>query len=99
LSQADGARKDILRWITHGPEGDIVSLYTTLPWDALCAEVAKLGIDLREGRVLKFPKVAAVGCYSPCDSKSENSKKPSHLAKFEGQKGVSPTGFEPYFGN
>lgn len=27
LAQADGARRDILRWITHGPEGDIVSDY------------------------------------------------------------------------
>ena len=31
LALADGARKDVLRWITHGPEGDIVDLYTTLP--------------------------------------------------------------------
>src|SRR5712664_1178804 len=50
LALADGARKDVLRWITHGPEGDIVSLYTTLPWDALCAEVAKLKIDVRAGQ-------------------------------------------------
>jgi hypothetical protein len=41
-----GARKDILRWITHGPEGDIVDLYTTLPWHTLCEEVARLKIDL-----------------------------------------------------
>jgi len=44
LAQADGARKDILRWVTHGPEGDIVDLYTTLPWATLCDEVAKLRI-------------------------------------------------------
>ncbi len=95
LAQADGARKDILRWITHGPEGDIVSLYTTLPWDALCAEVAKLRVELREGRLLEFPKVAAVGCYSPCDSKSGNSKNLSALAALEAMSRVSPTGFEP----
>jgi hypothetical protein len=41
----DGARKDILRWVSHGPEGDIVDLYTTLTWPALCAEVAKLELD------------------------------------------------------
>lgn len=29
--------------ITHGPEGDIVDLYTTLPWAALCGEVASSG--------------------------------------------------------
>lgn len=45
LTHGDGGRKDILRWITHGPEGDIVSLYTTLPWKALCDEVAKLRIQ------------------------------------------------------
>jgi len=58
LSLGDGARKDILRWVTHGPEGDIVSLYTTLPWAALCDEVAKLKIDLRAGRLLELRKAA-----------------------------------------
>ena len=57
LAQAHGARKDILRWITHGPEGDIVSAYTTLPWTTLCEEVAKLKIRLREGRLIVLPKV------------------------------------------
>jgi len=61
LSLADGARRDILRWITHGPEGDIVSLYTTLPWDALCAEVAKLKIDVRAGQLLELRKAASSG--------------------------------------
>src|SRR5262249_26099440 len=60
LAQADGARKDILRWVTHGPEGDIVSLYTTLPWAALCDEVAKLNVGLRAGRLLQLPKMANV---------------------------------------
>jgi integrase len=32
LALADGARNDVLRWVTHGPDGDIVDLYTTLPW-------------------------------------------------------------------
>lgn len=58
LSLADGARKDILRWVTHGPEGDIMDLYTTLPWSALCEEVAKLKIELREGKLIELPKVA-----------------------------------------
>src|SRR5262249_60190859 len=58
LSLGDGARKDILRWVTHGPEGDIVSLYTTLPWYALCAEVAKLKMDVRGGQVLELRKAA-----------------------------------------
>jgi integrase len=58
LALADGARKDILRWVTHGPEGDIISAYTTLPWSALCEEVAKLRVGLREGRLLELPKAA-----------------------------------------
>ena len=60
LAQADGARKDILRWITHGPDGDIVSVYTTLPWNALCEEVAKLRIVLRADRLIQLPKAASV---------------------------------------
>ena len=46
LAQVDGARRDLLETITHGPRGDIVSVYTTFPWPALCAEVAKLQIEL-----------------------------------------------------
>ena len=58
LSLADGARKDILRWISHGPEGDVVSLYTSLPWTALCEEVAKFSIGLRTGQLLELRKAA-----------------------------------------
>ena len=47
LAQIDGARRDLLKVITHGPaSGDIINLYTTFPWPALCAEVAKLAIAL-----------------------------------------------------
>ena len=41
---ADGGRKDILRWITHGPEGDIIDLYTTLPWHTLKAALVSDGV-------------------------------------------------------
>jgi len=61
LARSDGARKDVLEWVTHGPRGDIVDLYTTLPWEALCAEVAKLRISLREGKVLALPRAANAG--------------------------------------
>jgi len=44
LALADGGRKDILRWITHGPKGDVFDDYTTLPWPALCEEIAKLKV-------------------------------------------------------
>ncbi len=55
LARADGARKDILEFVSHGARGDIVDAYTTLPWAALCAEVAKLRVTLIEGKVLAWP--------------------------------------------
>lgn len=36
-------------------------LYSTFPWATLCAEVAKLKIDVREGKVIEMPKVAIAG--------------------------------------
>jgi hypothetical protein len=48
LAMGDGARKDILRWVTHTrPRSDTVDDYTTLVWQPLCEEVAKLRITLR----------------------------------------------------
>jgi hypothetical protein len=32
--------------------GDIINLDTTFPWPALCAEVQKLTVSLKEGQVL-----------------------------------------------
>ena len=52
LAQVDGARRDLLETITHGPRGDIINVYTTFPWPALCAEVQKLNVSVREGQVL-----------------------------------------------
>ncbi len=103
LAQADGARKDILRWVTHGATGDIVDLYTTLPWDSLCAEVEKLRIELRTGRVLEFRQLAGGACDSPCDSGSEpNEKPPRKFARglsFSQLRGLDlnqrPSGYEP----
>jgi hypothetical protein len=47
LTPEDGARKDILELCTHNPQksGSSIDVYTTFPWDALCAEVAKLRIQ------------------------------------------------------
>lgn len=46
LAQADGATPDQVRWLTHTP-GGIVALYTTLPWETLCAVVAPIRVSLR----------------------------------------------------
>jgi integrase len=62
LAQVDGARRDLLETITHGPRGDIINVYTTFPWPALCEEVAKLKIELREGTLLDGDFETA--CYS-----------------------------------
>ncbi len=61
LALADGARKDVLKWVTHGPPGDIMDLYTTLPWSALCEAVSCLRIDLLEGKLIELPRAVAVG--------------------------------------
>lgn len=48
LARSDGANKDILDWITHGPDNaDMQDLYTTFPWDVLCAQVSCLKITPR----------------------------------------------------
>lgn len=39
LCLAGGANRDLLRWISHGPEGDQLGGYTSLPWGALCEQV------------------------------------------------------------
>ena len=59
LAQADGARKDVLRWVTHGPTGDIVDLYTTLPWSTLCEAVACLRIGMKGAKVLQLRPATA----------------------------------------
>jgi integrase len=55
LGQADGARKEVLKWITHGAAGDIVDLYTTLPWATLCEAVVCIRVGTRDAQVIPFP--------------------------------------------
>jgi hypothetical protein len=63
IARADGAVADTLHVATHGPDGEIMDDYTTLPWPALCAEVSKAKISLREGEQVASgpePGLAAV---------------------------------------
>ena len=60
LARADGARKDLLEMVSHNLRGDIVDMYTTMPWAPLCEEVAKLQV-----------KRLAPGCVSPRASTSQ----------------------------
>jgi integrase len=54
LYQVDGADRFKLEAISHGPRGDIISVYTTFPWPALCAEIAKLKCAISKGGSLEF---------------------------------------------
>lgn len=51
LALADGARADVLRWVTHPPRGQF-DAYTSLPWAARCEAVACLRIERRTGTVV-----------------------------------------------
>lgn len=46
LCRTDGARKDVLEKVTHNAGGDIIDLYSSLPWPLLCEAVACLRIEL-----------------------------------------------------
>lgn len=49
-AQEHGAHRDLLRVVTHTRKGDILDGYTRASWSALCAEVAKLRIELPSAR-------------------------------------------------
>lgn len=49
--QEAGAHRDLLRVVTHTAKGDIVSGYTRATWAALCAEVAKLQVQVISNEV------------------------------------------------
>jgi integrase len=74
LAQVDGARRDLLETITHGPRGNIINVYTTFPWPALCAEVAKLKIRKITAGVTKL------GSQNPTSSHPVLDGEPRSLA-------------------
>jgi hypothetical protein len=78
--QETGARRDLLRVITHTAPSDVMGGYTRASWPALCAEVAKLRIKLLDGTVVKFG--TAFGTVSGS-------------ARTRSGKLATPAGFEP----
>ncbi len=57
LARVDGARPDILEQVTHGVRGNIMNVYTTLPWPTLCdavsgVNVRRLGADVVRVRLV-----------------------------------------------
>ena len=85
LAQVDGARRDLLETISHGPRGDIVSVYTTFPWPALCAEIAKLKIELKNDLALLSGSKALATKFATARLKGGN----------RWRKSVTPSGIEP----
>lgn len=75
-----GARRDIIEWFTHGPRGDIISVYTQLPWPVVCAEMLKLQIGRRRG-------ADVLPLHTPLHASGRHR---NHSGK-----DATPTGFEP----
>lgn len=52
LARGDGARGEILRWVTHAPPKAMLDQYYSPEWETLCVEVSKLrlGIALQNAR-------------------------------------------------
>ena len=73
--------------MSHGPRGDIVSVYTTFPWPALYAEIAKLKIELRSAPVLDGGSKAFATEFATAHVNGRN----------RWRKSVTPSGIEPEF--
>jgi hypothetical protein len=69
LARDDGAQRDVLKWVTHPPDGDVVDTYTTPAWSLLCQEVGKLNIRLRDHAkvIAALPLVAGDAIRGGCD--------------------------------
>ncbi len=63
LARVDGAARDVLETMTHGPRGNIMNLYTTYPWPTLCEAIARLNLRRVGGEVvrLRLTNLAVMG--------------------------------------
>jgi hypothetical protein len=59
LAKADGASKDWLNWITHSPDDDMQSLYTSPPWGTLCDQISCLQLQLRKAEGATVTRLVA----------------------------------------
>ena len=97
IARAGGASKDLLEWITHGPPGDVIDGYTTLPWETLCEQVLCIKVERREGKVIALPVAVAAGG-GPTEtaigeSRSQVRSQVLLSARAEERNGVGRTGF------
>jgi len=101
LAQVDGARRDLLETITHGPRGNIINVYTTFPWPALCAEVAKLKIRKVTAGVTKLGSQKPTSSTPVLDGESRSLATGLATAqrnwRNRWRKSATPAGFEPAF--
>lgn len=58
LALEGGASKDVLTAITHPRPKDAFDLYRTLAWLVRCEAVMKLRIELKEGTLVRLPRLA-----------------------------------------
>jgi hypothetical protein len=79
LARTDGALDGPLRWVTHGPSvTNMTELYTTFTWDALCTEVAKLKLALREGTLVPLANTGVDRWLKPATVRGrENERAPA----------------------
>jgi hypothetical protein len=73
LAQVDGAVRFKLEAVTHGPRGEIIGQYTSYPWPALCAEVAKLKVCDPRGRARRPCYIVCYGSTSDRQSLGKES--------------------------
>ncbi len=108
LAQTDGARREILEAVTHAGRRDVFSGYSRWPWEALCVEVAKLRVELHEGRVIALPLKRAASAENDVPARaSGDATSPfgaetvtvgvtvGSQATVFARKGVTPRGLEP----
>ena len=83
---------DTLHFATHGPDGDIMDDYTTMLWSALCAEVAKVRISLREGQIVELPGPVALAAGVDGDSEllTGSGTNENHKGKLAERTGLEP---------
>jgi hypothetical protein len=100
IARAGGASKDLLEWVTHGPPGDVIDGYTTLPWETLCQQVECIKIERREGKLIELPRTAAVGSGAASEAsisgpRSQVRSQVPLSARADSGNGVGRTGFGP----
>lgn len=58
-ARSDGAQRDLLKWVTHGPGRAVIDDYTEPEWESLCAQVLVLRLDLVPAPVVQLDQRAS----------------------------------------